>query len=338
MRSNEYHRKKRSVKFLSPSSILSVFLYLAILTGVVVFALVPEKQTGTETFGSLEGRFTSDIKMIHRGKMVHYRENEITNYLLIGVDNENLEVGSYQNGGQADFLLMLSVDRRNRTITPVMIDRDTMTQVSTYGVFGNPAGERQMQICLAQAFSGRDVTSSRNTASAVTNLLGGVKVNHYVTMDISGIALLNDTMGGVTVTLEDDLTALDPLMKKGETILLKGEMAEHFVRGRMTVADGTNAARMRRQRTYLEALLDQFKAKMEGNAAFLEQVFETLSGHLESDASDNVLLSDVNAYYGYNWKELKTLPGAHRVGDDGFTEFWPEKQTFEDMIVDVWFN
>ena len=338
MRSNAYHRKKRGMKILSPSSILSVFLYLAILAGVVIFALVPEKQVGTETFGSLEGRFTSDIKMIHRGKMVHYRENEITNYLLIGVDNENLQVGSYQNGGQADFLLMLSVDRRNRTITPVMIDRDTMTQVSTYGVFGNPAGERQMQICLAQAFSGREVTSSRNTASAVTNLLSGVKVNHYVTMDISGIALLNDTLGGVTVTLEDDLTALDPLMKKGATILLKGEMAEQFVRGRMTVADGTNASRMRRQRTYMEALLDQFKAKMDGDAAFLERIFETLHGHLESDASDNVLLSDVNAYYGYTWKALQTLPGAHRVGDDGFTEFWPEKQTFEDMIVDIWFN
>lgn len=319
--------------------ICMVALYGVILLAIIIIGRQWDRQEPQkQVYGSLEGRFTSDISLDYQGEKVYYRQNEITNYLLIGVDRDKLVVTDHQSGGQADFLLLLSVDRRNRTITPVMIDRDTMAQVPTYGVFGNAAGTRNMQICLAQAFSGSGVSNSRNTAKAVSSLLGGIRIDHYVLLDLKGIALLNDAVGGVTVTLEDDLTALDPVLRKGATVCLRGEMAEHFVRGRMTVADGTNLSRMSRQRTYIEALLDTVLRQMERDGTFASKLFDSLSGHMETDTDKGVLLSHVNAYYRYEWQDMQMLPGIHRLGEDGFAEFWPDEQACADLIVDIWFN
>ena len=317
-----------------------ILVYGVILVVLVLIGFHLEGEEAAEevpTFGSLEGRFTSDITLEYDGTIRYYRENEITNYLLIGIDREISVSADYQNGGQADFLLMLSIDRRNRTITPVMIDRDTMTAVDTYGVFGHPAGQRVMQICLAQAYRGIHLNGSQNTSNAVSILLEGVKVDHYLLMNLGGIVVLNDAMGGIEVTLDDDFTAMDAAMQKGATIRLTGAQAEYFVRGRTTVSDGTNQSRMRRQRVYIEALVEELERRLASNEGFAEEVLETLSTYVESDASTNVLLNDFNMYSDYEWNALRMLSGEHCIGQDGFAEFWIDEVQAREMIVDIWF-
>lgn len=322
-----------------PKMILLIALYAVILAAVILVAgRLDMKKQPEAVYGSLDGRFVSDIVLETDENTYYYRENEILNYLLIGVDREELDPADHQTGGQADFLVILSIDRRNRTITPVMIDRDTMADVDTYGIFGNPAGTRTMQICLAQAFSGSDITGSRNTASAVEDLLHGVKMDRYLLMDISGINILNEAVGGVEVTLTDDLTALDPSLEKGATVRLEGDMAEHFVRGRTTVADGTNVSRMNRQRVYMDSLMKTIYARLDEDSGFMGGVIDALGKHLESDADESVLLSDINAYSGYQWKNLILLPGTHRLGDDGFMQYWPKEAELTRILTDIWFE
>lgn len=322
----------------SRRSLIMAALYVVILIVVVLFGVLWHDEEPEAVYGSLDGRFTSDISLEYNGITKHYRENEITNYLIIGIDREDLDITDFQAGGQADFLLVLSVDRKKREITPVMIDRDAMTDVPTYGVFGNPAGTRTMQICLAQAFSGSGVSGSRNTAKAVSTLLGGIKIDRYVLMDLDGIVALNDAVGGVTVTLEDDFTMMDPAMQKGATVLLQGNMAEYFVRGRTTVADGTNASRMNRQKTYIASLLSTILYRMEEDDGFIDYVYGALEGHMESDTLESVLLNDVRSYKRYGWNELVMLPGSHNIGEDGFAEFWIDEQAAMDIVVDIWFE
>ena len=81
-------------------------------------------------------------------------------------------------------------------------------------------------------------------------LLLGESIDFYVAMNMDGISELNDLAGGVTVTLEDDFSSIDPAMTKGTTLTLHGDQAETFVRSRMTVGDGTNASRMERQEAF----------------------------------------------------------------------------------------
>lgn len=328
---------------MSPRKILmiagSVLLWAAALVVLLIVLGIDEKRETAPVFGSLEGRFESKITMELNGEIHHYRENEITNYLFIGVDRTDVtQVTGHQNGGQADFLVVLSIDRVRRTVTPVMLDRDAMVEMKTYGVFGHPAGTRVMQLCLAQAYSGVNIPSSVNTVETVEKLLQGIDIHHYILLDMSAIPLVNDAIGGVEVTLQDDFTSFDPVMTKGATLRLMGKQAEFFVRGRMTVADGTNASRMARQQQYLNGLLDQFRKTVKGDQYKLNEVLNAVKGHMSTDAADNTLLHDVNAYDDYTWKAMQTLQGEHTIDEYGFAEFWVDEAALKQLVADIWFD
>lgn len=321
-------RSRKPRKTMRMALIVAVYCTsFAVLLLLAAVYRAPEKEA---VYGSLEGRFDSQITLTRDGATRCYREMEITNYLLLGVDKEQVTLD-----GQADFLVILSVDRRNRQVTPIMVDRDTLAMVTTYGVFGNASGERLMQISLAQAFHAQGQTGSANTASALSRLLYGVPVDHYVAVDLQGIALMNDAVGGVEVTLEDDFTALDPEMRPGSTVLLKGAQAELFVRSRMEVADGTNASRMRRQRAYLEGLLPRL---LDGRGELLREGLKSLNGHYESDLTDSAIFSAVQRYADYEWQEFVTLPGEWRLGEDEFTEFTLDGEATQEILGELWFR
>lgn len=313
---------------------LSAIGYCVVLAGLLVWAVQGGAPEENNVFGSLEGRFDSAIALEAGGATFFYREAEIENYLIIGVDEETIA----QGGAQADMLLLLSVDRRSRTISPVMIDRDAMATVTTYGAFGNRSGERRMQISLAQAFCARGETGSENTARALSGMLCGVPIDHYAAVDIAGIALLNDAIGGVEIVPEEDMTQIDPRMQKGVSVLLDGALAGRLVRSRMDVGDGTNAARMQRQKLYMEGLLAKLFSRENGNDGLFERGMDALDGHYESDMSEKALLGALKRYKNYNWQPFVTLPGEYRIGTDGFVEFWPDGEQMRDMLIETWFR
>lgn len=317
----------------------SILLWAAVLVVLLVISIEPEAPETEPVFGSLENRFVSDIQMEINGQTLHYRENEITNYLFIGVDKDDVtELTGHQHGGQADFLVMLSVDRVRKTVTPVMLDRDTMVEMQTYGVFGHPSGTRVMQLCLAQAYSGVNIPGCINTVQTVEKLLHGVKVAHYVVLDMAAIPIVNDAIGGVEMTLQDDFTAFDPVMVKGTTLRLMGEQAEFFVRGRMTVADGTNASRMERQQQYMSAFLTQFRQAIGTDQDNLADLLSKLSAHMNTDASQERLISDARAYSTFTWQPLVTLQGTHRIDEYGFAEFWADETNLAETVAEIWFE
>ena len=317
----------------------SVLLWGATLVVLLVIFGMDDEAEKEAVFGSLEGRFESAITMELNGKLLHYRENEVTNYLFIGLDKADVtSVSGHQNGGQADFLVVLSIDRIRRSITPLMLDRDAMVEMQTYGIFGHPAGQRVMQLCLAQAYSGINMPGSINTVETVEKLLQGIDIHHYVVLDTTAIPLVNDAIGGVEVTLQDDFTSFDPAMTAGTTLRLQGKQAEFFVRGRMTVADGSNVSRMGRQQQYLSGMIEQFRQSVKGNQRRLNEVLVALEGHMSTDAADNTLLHDVNAYDDYVWQPMQTLQGTHTIDEYGFAEFWVDETALKQCVARIWFQ
>lgn len=333
---------KRGFGAMTPRKVLGV--YASIIAYVLVFALLiflkyaEGKQTHEPVYGSVENRFRSNIVLEHEGETYYYRQNEITNYLLIGLDNNDVnQITAYQKGGQADFLVVLSIDRLNGTITPVMLDRDTMTEVQTYGIFGDPSGSKVMQLCLAQSFAPISGYGGTNTVQSVEKLLHGIKIDHYVTLDIDAVPVLNDAVGGVEVTLQDDFSMYDPEMVAGETIRLEGKQAEFFVRGRMTVADGTNLSRMSRQKEYIASFITQFRKASKEDPNKLAEILDKISKYMETDASRDTLIYDAGAYENYSWQAMKNLNGTHTVDEHRFAEFWVDSASLKELVLDIWF-
>ena len=341
MQQNHRHRRKRlSGTAIAAVLVCTALLYTGLLLGVQTIGNRLEQRDAVESIGSLEGRFTSEaLTMQYGGRTWTYRERELTNLLLIGVDweeSENTVSGRY--AGQADFLLLITIDRENKIVSTLQLDRDTMADIRVYGPLGDYTGIQKMQICLSHAYGKSDTQNCENTVWAVSRLLGGIPIDGYIALDMSGITAMNDALGGVTVTLEEDFSSLDPQMVKGATITLQGKQAETFVRGRTGVGDGTNAARMRRQKAFMQKAADLIAEGLEKDPGFAGTLLDSLSSHITMNITRGWLINKAYESSGYTRTDMQTLAGSHTIGADGFTEFHADIDALNDLLTASFFE
>ena len=148
--------------------------------------------------------------------ITYRKRSDIMSILVMGVDCDSTQQSdSPFEGGQADFQRLIVLDAAHGTVQQLKIDRDTITDVVMLGYLGSPIGTQKMQISLAHGFGDGKEESCEYAQQAVEALLGEDTVDFYLAMNLDGIPTLNDLVGGVTVTLEDDFSAMDPAMVQG---------------------------------------------------------------------------------------------------------------------------
>lgn len=340
MHYHRHSRRKRSPRRLLVLLLLVALAYVGILLGVRVLGNRFEQSDAGETLGSLDGRFdTADVTLEYGGRTWTYRGRSLTNLLLIGEDrNDEDGSSSRRYAGQADFLYLITFDRKNRSISALQIDRDSITPIRIYGPFGDFTGVQEMQICLAHAYGETDGDNCENTVWAVSHMLGDIPIDGYLALDMQSISLLNDALGGVTVTLEEDFSSFDPQMTQGTTLTLRGEQALCYVRGRMSVGDGTNAGRMRRQQTFIAEAQKLLVQGLQSDPGYADVLFDALDGHLMTDKKRSWLVDKAYECRDYTRTQTQTLAGEHVVGDDGYMEFYPDQDALNDYLTMNYFE
>lgn len=341
MRQNHRHRRKRlSRTAIAAVLVCTALLYAGLLLGVQTIGNRLEQRDAVESIGSLEGRFASEaLTMQYGGRTWTYRGRELTNLLLIGVDWEESEnTVSRRYAGQADFLFLITIDRENKIVFTLQLDRDTMADIRVYGPFGDYTGIQKTQICLSHAYGKSDAQNCENTVLAVSRLLGGIPIDGYITLDMSGITALNDALGGVTVTLKEDFSALDPEMTKGATLTLRGMQAEIFVRSRMDVGDGTNVSRMQRQHTFIRSAEELLVQRINEDMNYAGTLYDTLAGHMTTNIERGWLINKAYECRDYRRPETKMLAGGHCIGTDGFMEFHADEDALNALLTEMLFE
>lgn len=273
------------------------------------------------------------------GETYRLKEN-LTTILLMGVDKASDEevTSSYRNGGQADFLRLLVIDPDTKTIQQIPIDRDTMTPITILGVLGNRTGTRTERISLSHGFGKGKEDSCELTVEAVSNLLYDIPVDFYLALNMDGISELNDLLGGVQVTLEDDFSAIDPAMTKGATLTLMGDQAEIFVRSRMSVGVGTNESRMARQQVYMAEAQRKIKAQLQADSNAAGTIFDALQPYLTTNMARGRLINEAYAAKDYALQEPVTIAGEHSVDKEGFMQFVVDEDQLQRLVLSVFYE
>lgn len=260
-------------------------------------------------------------------------------YLLIGTDNSsaNAEAEKGFNGDLADFLVLFLVDPDTGRYGFVQIDRDTITDVPILDENGEEIGTALEQICTAHWYGQNEEERSINTVYTVSELFGGLPIDGYYCMNMKDIPTLNHAVGGVSVTIEDDLESLDPAMTKGAQILLTDEQAEKFVRARMSVGDGTNISRLRRQRQYMENMYRQVHESFSDNAGYINDLYKELKSVLQTDQPDKTISEIAAGIHDSENMGFLTLDGESTKGnqlDDGeiHSEFYVDEASIAENL------
>lgn len=319
------HRYRRSMIALA-CIICATAVIFAVSDAIETQGNVQERGHATQNIGRL--------RRIEADGITYVEKTGLNTILVMGIDKTNVaESYGARQGGQADFMMLIVIDHSAKKIYQLQLDRDTMAEVESLGVLGNSIGLRTMQLCLAHGFGATEYESCRHQVEAVERLIYDKRIDTYLSLNLDSIGLINDAIGGVTVQIEDDFSALDPEMTAGATVRLNAKQAELFVRSRMSVGDGTNVARMARQRQYISAALEMVSQNMSASKDYLNQLLKKLDGVIYSNVSSIRLADIANKSYNYERMDIETLSGIHLIGDDGFMEFHADASAVRAWVI-----
>lgn len=331
------HKKARSRRSAKLYMILALFVLVAAAAALYMGGRWLETRAASQTRGELP---TAQVETIEVDGDTYRRRQNLTVILIMGVDkaSDTTAAGTAWDGGQADFQRLVVLDKTNETVRQLEIDRDTMTEITVLSMLGDISDTRVDQICLSHSYGDGAEQSCEYAVQAVEGLLLGESIDLYMAMDLDGISQLNDLAGGVTVTLEDDFSSIDPTMTKGKTLTLVGDQAETYVRSRMSIGVGTNEARMARQEQYVSQLLSQLDEKMRQDKQFINTAYETLSPYLVTNIAKGRLVNEIWAAKDYTRAPVLALSGEHTQGDDGFVEFYPTEESVQQAVLELFYE
>ncbi len=274
----------------------------------------------------------------HNGKKYTLKDS-LNTLLLLGIDDfgKVQESISYTNSRQADFLALLVFDSETDSCTLLQLNRDTMAEIQVLGVTGEKAGTINGQLALAHTYGNGLESSCKNTSKAVSGLLYGIEINNYLSINMDAVAALNDLVGGVEVEVLDDFSDVDASLKIGKNVVLSGEQALTYVRGRGNVGDQTNISRMQRQRQYMSAFALALKTAYLQNENIILEAYNAIVDYMITDCSITDLSETAEKLSSYTLSEIITPEGESVQGDE-FAEFHVDDAALKELVINVFYE
>lgn len=275
----------------------------------------------------------------------HYRLNEnLSTILFMGIDRYNVkEVEWIGEGGQADVLLLVALDTRTGALTILNIPRDTYAEMVLHSGQGNWIGYEMHQICLAYAYGNGRETSCENTLDSVSHLLYGLPISKYISLDMDGVQVANDAVGGVTVTaLEDIKLSSWHSIKQGEEVTLRGDELEAYIRRRDHDESG-NVPRMERQKQYVAAFAATLTQQAKSDFSVISRLYQALTPYMVSDLdlSDAVFLAQTYLEHGMSLEFLSFdgtydwLENSHGTKN---AVYYPDEDSLFEAVLAVFYT
>ena len=316
---------KMKIVFICAALVLAlVILYsgLQILESTVLF---PGQNSGT-----------TDTKWIVRDGVRYYPRQDIVVVLIMGTDHEGVITGGEADRGHtADMIALLIFDEKAQTGELLLLNRDTMVKMKGLDEMGRESGTYYAQLAVSHAFGSGGADSCENVRNTVSDMLYGIHIDYYVSMNMGGIATLNDAVGGVTVQVTDDFSQIDPTIGMGE-VTLNGQQAFNFVRSRRGLGDQLNVSRMERHKSYFNGLVDALRKILEEDASAAVSLYEQVSPYIVTDCSVNVLTGMIERYADYELVGMVSPEGENIRGEQHM-EFYVDEDKLEALILQLFY-
>jgi LCP family protein required for cell wall assembly len=345
-----HRRIKREEVPLQRKTLLRIIVVLIV---IVLFALalfavdrftanrIEESSPAPTASQTVQDPYEDDdgvARVFYNGAWYSLKE-DIETILVMGVDDsgEQRDYGSNINHAQADFLLLMIIDDAAQSYCALQLNRDTMTDITVVGTVGDIVGTRVAQLALAHTYGSGLADSCCYTVKAVSELLHGVEIDHYAALSMDAIGIMNEQVGGVTVTVPVDMSTYDEALTQGATVTLNADQAEIFVRCRKDVDDSTNLSRMKRQQLFMAAWKDQVRAKAESDSNFALELVLSISDYLVSDMSAFALSDFASAMIDYEDQGTLETQGESVLGEE-YMEFYVDEDALYQQVIDLFYE
>lgn len=282
-----------------------------------------------------------DDWVTYQGKVYDYNEDILT-FLFMGIDKNDetvQEMSEGTDGGQADALFLLVMDTHDQTVDIIGINRNTMTAIDMYDEEGKFVDTITAQIAIQHGFGNGVEESCEYQTEAVSRLFYQLPIHGYVSLNMSAIAKLNDAVGGVDVTVLEDLTKRDPSLSKGSQVHLEGQSAFWYVKYRDTSIKGSADGRLERQKQYLKCFADSAKTAVRKNPSIIMELYQTALPMMVTDISMDEAFYLATEVLDYHITEDSFhMTAGETVEGELFEEFYIDEAALYELILEVFYE
>ena len=197
-------------------------------------------------------------------------------------------------------------------------------------------------IALSYAYGDGLNVSCELCREAVSTLFHGLEIDGYGAFFLGGLSKLNDVLGGVTVTVPEDLPfqmAAFRGMTPGSTVTLTGDQARAFIQWREEDAAG-NDGRMQRQKQFLLSAVSQLRQQIRRNPTSALSLYNAVSDYVltDLDLSRIAYLATEAAGMGFSGDILRVPTGEGTVSADQHLELPVDEEGLNDLILSVFYE
>lgn len=346
---NKNGKKKMKIWKKLLIAFAAIILSLVLIVTAVLFYL---RGTGRQQFHentyTISAPESSDVNIkddgntiVYKGKTYKYK-TDCTNMLFMGIDKKDSEEIKTEIGNkyQSDVIIVVSIDPKSNKVTLVNVPRDIITDVSVFSKAGGYTGMEKLPIAMAYAYGDTDIKSCINCLDSVRRIFYNIPIKAFFSMEVSGIAVVNDEIGGVDVKSPENVYHDESLVfEKDKEYHLEGNAARDFVMFRTHETANANLLRNERQRIYLTEF-------MKKTISLTKSDFSTpvnLYNAAEQYSCTNITLNGVTFLAtellgkGNITTDTKTLPVDVKQTDDHAENYLREEEFYE-LFLSVFYD
>lgn len=339
---NEKKKKKKALIIIL-LIILALIIFISALVGKFVFdklslidyddkeqtTIDPDQdfvdaEEETLNFEQMDDVTGNDYKTILKNWATNGGEKmsskNIINVLLVGSDAsaEDPHRSNITDKGNTDVMMLVSIDKKNKTIKLVSFMRDSYTYMDGFDRYA------KLNAACMNGGPAYLVETIENDYK--------IEIDGYALVDFDSFKQVIDVVGGVRVDVPEyvanhlnkskDFRDINEI-SSGENVLLDGAQALAFSRVRKTDADG-DVSRVKRQRQVIDALIDKCKS---ASLSEINEISDVILANVRTNISKREILNYAtqavtNGWAGYKISEITMPTEDARYGYSGSAWIW----------------
>ena len=269
--------------------------------------------------------------------VAYFPRQDITTILVMGIDEMGpvQSSGYYRNHGESDVIMLVILDEKNENYAILAFNRDSMVTMPALGLGGKQAGTFYGQLALAHTYGSGLEDSAENVRRTLQDLLGDVRIDYYVAMNMDAIGIMTDAVGGVQVNVTDDFSMVDDSIPMGD-VTLTGDQAYSYVRIREHIGDQLNITRMTRHKQFIDGFMKAFNARSGNSDTFVLTTYDKVAPYIVTDCSVNTLPALVSRFSEYELLEIVS-PEVENILSEEYYEFHLDQEALEELVMRLFY-
>ena len=367
-------KKEKKNRFKTTVKVIGIsFLILLAIVTIIIFGMYKSGEmffkNGTDVGGlkidvtgeeieSAKEKFAygntipwQDDWLVYHEKIYEYKEDSI-NFLLLGIDKKgklahNTDLSDW-DAGQADAVFVVSLDPEEKRVSVIGIPRNSMAYVEMFDSDKSSLGYIYNQVCLQYGYAGGGELGLEATKRLVSELLYELPIHGACAINFKAIEIVTEKIGGVEVTIKEDLSILGSEFVEGNQVVIKGDNTVDYLIYRDTSVIGSPTTRLTREKEFLEALIHKAIACVKKNPAIVSDVYKAILPYMNTDITLDkaVYLAmnsldykiDSDSFYQLQGED-KEVTGIGEFGEERtFNDFYLDEENLLETVVKVFYE